>query len=71
MKNRIMYIQLSHKRKITGGKHEIAWGDSQDWQKGTVHTTTHNSWSVAKEKFALLKDKFKIQGYAIKAKIIS
>ena len=58
-------ILLQHKNRIYGGKHEVAWGDSEDWRKGTISTSSHTKWSIAKKKAEALKDKFKVQGFSV------
>ena len=64
-----MYVKLTHKRKITGGMHEVVWGDREDWKKGTISVSSHRDWAKAKAKYEALKDKFQVQGYLVKASI--
>lgn len=69
MATKAIVILLTHKRKITGGMHEIVWGDKNDWKKGTMSVSTHRDWTIAKTKFEALKDKFRTQGIRVRANI--
>lgn len=69
MPQKTMIVRLTHKRRITGGMHEVVWGDRYDWKKGTLSVSSHRDWAIAKAKYEALKDKFRVQGFAVKASI--